>query len=284
MYKKLDVFLESTDLLLQDIHLIETFVNGCRINPATFFLAVGDVLSYKASSRNSDVSVASNLHFVNRKWLVSLQILSTLNRIYTGVIWSKFRSFFFKLTHLGSTKQRYLFYSQMVLMLFSGNPLFPKANFSLGSTTCLSPTNNVVNTKDTNLRGICIFSNRILQSCFFTVRTASLFETIGSVTFLDLHFLIISLLHCVVRIIFITLLDSTELVNIIFFLNRWFGLSRLSDNRAIVSLGTLFYNQFIHTSMDKHSICITKLNLLSKRTFLKPEISRNPYFVQNTFF
>jgi hypothetical protein len=283
MYKKLDVFLESTDLLLQDIHLVETFVNGCRINPATFFLAVGDVLSYKASSRNSDVSVASNLHFVNRKWLVSLQILFTLNRIYTGVIWSKFRSFFLKLTHLGSTKQRYFFYSQMVLKFFSENSIFPKASFSLGTTTCLSPTSNVINTKDINLRGICIFSNRILQSCFFTVRTDSVFETIGSVTFLDLHFLIIYLLHCVVSIFSITLLESIELVNIIIFLNRWFGLNKLSDSRArvIVSLDTIFYNQRIHTSMNTYRL--SKLNLPSDRTVFNSAISRNPSFVQNTF-
>jgi hypothetical protein len=284
MYKKLDVFLESTDILLQDIHLIETFVNGCRINPATFFLAVGDVLSYKAYSRNSDVSVAQNLPFVNRKWLVSLQILSTLNRISTGVVWSKFRSFFFKLTNLGNTKTRYLFYNQMGLKVFSENPIFPQADFSLGSTTCLLPSTNVINIQGNTPQSICVFSNYIIQSCFFTIRTASIFQTVGSVTFLDLHFLIIYLLHRIVNILSIILLDSTEVVNLLIFLNRWFGLNKLSDSRAIVSLDTTFYNQYILTSMNNYSLFVSKLNLFSDHLFFKPVISKNTFFVHNTFF
>lgn len=284
MYKKLDVFLESTDILLQDIHLIETFVNGCRINPATFFLAVGDILSYKAYSRNSDASVASNLPFVNRKWLVSLQILSTLNRISTGVIWSKFQSFFFKLTNLGITKTRYLFYNQMGLKIFSENHIFPKADFSLGSTTCLTPSNNSIDIQGNTLQYICVFSNHIIQSYFFTIRTTSLFETVSSVTFLDLHFIIIHLLYRVVNILSITLLDSTEVVNILLFLNRWFGLNKLSDSRAIVSLDIPFYNQYMLTSMNKYRFFVSKLNLFSDHLFLKPVISKNTYFVHNTFF
>jgi len=67
MYKKLDLFLETFELLPQSIHPIETFINGYQIKPDTFFLTVGDILSYKTLSRHSDMSVISNLFFVSRK-------------------------------------------------------------------------------------------------------------------------------------------------------------------------------------------------------------------------
>lgn len=239
MYRKLDLFLETFELVPQRFQHVETYINGYQIKPSTVFLTVGDILSYKTLSRHSDMSVTSNHFFVSRKWLICLHVLFSLNRIYTSTVWIKLKSFFFKITNVKTGQGNYFFYKHVCHKLIHRNPIFKNSAFLLETTAHYVPT--MVARVDT-INSILFFSDSILRTRFFTVRLHPIHPSgiCNTSSFLDLHFLMTLLIKKVVTLINASRFNDFEIFNILGFFNRWV----LLDNRATICVARSFMKTF----------------------------------------
>jgi len=275
LYRKLDVLLETSEIVLQNVQNV--LINGSHVSVNTFLITVGDILSYKASAWHSDRSVRRTTYLFNRRLFVYLHTLFSLNRIYTDTMWLKLRAFFFKVTTLFYPSNSYFFYDKICPKLVSNSALFIKTAFFVENTQLYRKL-----TSTTTIDSILVFSSAILQSRFFVARIPLNLDIIQYTTFSEMHPLIISMIQNFFTIMSTWVIDNSELFNLLCFLNRWLLFNNLSAIRFDESLASVFYTYYqgAESSMN----LIKPFYSLSKYTFIKKLDSLVTYFPESGFF